>query len=103
MTEIVTSGSTSGEGRRSDGLLGESDDERRRLFQAPPVLHTTAPLLDSTARPVIVRNRREISSGITASANSIRRCAAASASTSTIQLLEISCTKSVDNPFESMV
>jgi hypothetical protein len=51
MTEMVTSGSMSGEGKRSDGLLGESDHERRRLFQAPPVLHATAPLLDSTITP----------------------------------------------------
>src|SRR6266581_133635 len=48
MTEMVTSGSMSGERKRSDGLLGESDHERRRLHQAPPVLHATALLLDST-------------------------------------------------------
>ena len=48
MTEMVTSGSMSGERKRSDGLLGESDHERRRLRQAPPVLHATALLLDST-------------------------------------------------------
>ena len=48
MTEMVTSGSMSGERKRSDGLLGESDHERRRSHQAPPVLHTTASLLDST-------------------------------------------------------
>jgi hypothetical protein len=48
MTEMVTSGSMSGEGKRSDGLLGEGDDESRRLLQAPPVLHVTAPLPDST-------------------------------------------------------
>ena len=48
MTEMVTSGSMSGERKRSDGLLGESDYERRRLRQAPPVLHATASLLDST-------------------------------------------------------
>ncbi len=48
MTEMVTSGSMSGEEQRSDGLLGESDHERRRLLQAPPVLHATALLLDST-------------------------------------------------------
>jgi hypothetical protein len=48
MTEMVTSGSMSGEGKRSDGLLRESDHERRRLRQAPPVLHATALLLDST-------------------------------------------------------
>ncbi len=48
MTEMVTSGSMSGERKRSDGLLGESDHERRRSHQAPPVLHATAPLLDST-------------------------------------------------------
>ena len=42
MTEMVTSGSMSGARKRSDGLLGESDHERRRLRQAPPVLHATA-------------------------------------------------------------
>src|SRR2546422_11645610 len=42
MTEMVTSGSMSGEMKRSDGLLGERDHERRRLPQAPPVLHATA-------------------------------------------------------------
>ena len=50
MTEMVTSGSMSGEGKRGDGLLGESDHERRRSLSAPPALYTTAPLLDSTAR-----------------------------------------------------
>jgi hypothetical protein len=58
MTEMVTSGSMSGEGKRSDGLLGESDHERRRLFQAPPVLHVTAPLLDSTISPAVSADRR---------------------------------------------
>ena len=48
MTEMVTSGSMSGEEKRSDGLLGESGNERRRSHQAPPVLHATALLLDST-------------------------------------------------------
>jgi hypothetical protein len=48
MTEMVTSGSMSGEGKRSDGLLGESDNERRRLHSAPPVLYATALLFDST-------------------------------------------------------
>jgi hypothetical protein len=48
MTEMVTSGSMSGEGKRSDGLLGESDYERRHSFQAPPALHATALFLDST-------------------------------------------------------
>jgi hypothetical protein len=38
----------SGEGKRSDGLLGESGTERRRSGLAPPALHATAPLLDST-------------------------------------------------------
>src|SRR5258708_1370602 len=52
MTEIVTSGSMSGEGKRSDGLLGESDNERRRSHLAPPVLYVTALLLDST-EPII--------------------------------------------------
>jgi hypothetical protein len=48
MTAMVTSGSMSGEGKRSDGLLGESDNERRRSRLAPPALYATAPLLDST-------------------------------------------------------
>ena len=38
----------SGKERRSDGLLGERGNERRRAPQAPPVLHATALLLDST-------------------------------------------------------
>src|SRR6266545_2534891 len=54
MTEMVTSGSMSGERKRSDGLLGESDHERRRLRQAPPVLHVTALLLDSTSNQSMV-------------------------------------------------
>jgi Transposase DDE domain len=54
MTEMVTSGSMSGERKRSDGLLGECDSERRRLRQAPPVLHATASLLDSTSNQVLV-------------------------------------------------
>jgi hypothetical protein len=45
---VQTAGRLSGERKRSDGLLGESDHERRRSHQAPPVLHATAPLLDST-------------------------------------------------------
>lgn len=48
MTEMVTSSSMSGKGKRSDGLLGESGDERRRSCLAPPALHAPAPLLDST-------------------------------------------------------
>jgi len=48
MTEMVTSSSMSGEGKRSDGLLGESGNERRRSSWAPPALYATAPLLDST-------------------------------------------------------
>ena len=50
MTEMVTSGSMSGEGKRSDGLLGESDTERRRSHSAPPALYVTALLFDSTDR-----------------------------------------------------
>ncbi len=50
MTQMVTSGSMSGEEKRSDGLLGESGNERRRSFLAPPDLHATALLLDSTHR-----------------------------------------------------
>ena len=38
----------SGEGKRSDGLLGESGNERRRSHLAPPVLYATALLFDST-------------------------------------------------------
>jgi hypothetical protein len=53
MTEMVTSGSMSGEGKRSDGLLGESGNERRRSQEAPPALHATAPLLDSTLLPTL--------------------------------------------------
>jgi hypothetical protein len=49
MTEMVTSGSMSGDEKRSDGLLGESDNERRRSQSAPPVLHATALVLDSTS------------------------------------------------------
>src|SRR5262245_61755815 len=54
MTEVVTSGSMSGERKRSDGPFGESGLERRRSRSAPPVLHATAPFLDSTtvSRPV---------------------------------------------------
>jgi hypothetical protein len=48
MTEMVTSGSMSGEGRRSNGLLGERDYERRRSLQAPPALFATAPFFNST-------------------------------------------------------
>ena len=48
MTEMVTSGSMSGDEKRGDGLLGESDNERRRSQQAPPVLYATALLFDST-------------------------------------------------------
>src|SRR5262245_32218266 len=51
MIEMVTSGSMSGERKRSDGLLGESGHERRRSHSAPPVLHATAPFLDSTTKP----------------------------------------------------
>jgi hypothetical protein len=48
MTETVTSGSMSGAEKRSDGLLGESDYERRRSLSAPPGLYATALRLDST-------------------------------------------------------
>jgi hypothetical protein len=54
MTEMVTSGSMSGERKRSDGLLGERDHERRRVLQAPPVLHATALLLDSTSNQTMM-------------------------------------------------
>jgi hypothetical protein len=55
MTEMVMSGSMSGEGKRSDGLLGESGHERRHLHQAPPVLYATAPFLDSTISSTVSR------------------------------------------------
>jgi hypothetical protein len=48
MTEMVTSGSMSGEGKRSDGLLGEGRHESWHSLQAPPALHATALFLDST-------------------------------------------------------
>jgi len=48
MTEMVTSGSMSGDGRRSDGPLGERGCESRRALQAPPALYATAPCFDST-------------------------------------------------------
>jgi hypothetical protein len=51
MTEMVTSGSMSGDARRSDGRLGESGHESRRSQQAPPVLYATARVLDSTSDP----------------------------------------------------
>ncbi len=38
----------SGEEKRSDGLLGERGNERRRAYLAPPALYATALLLDST-------------------------------------------------------
>ena len=53
MTEMVTSGSMSGERKRSDGPLGESGHERRRSHSAPPVLHATAPFLDSTTVGIV--------------------------------------------------
>ena len=48
MTQMVTSGSMSGEKKRSDGLLGESGNERRRSFlrrraQTPPRFSSTLP------------------------------------------------------------
>jgi len=48
MRETCTSGSMSGEEKRSDGPLGERGHERRRAQLAPPVLYATALLLDST-------------------------------------------------------
>src|SRR5262245_24437566 len=57
MTEMVTSGSMSGERKRSDGPFGESGLERRRSRSAPPVLHATAPFLDSTTKRMFVCDR----------------------------------------------
>jgi transposase InsO family protein len=48
--ESCTPSSMSGKESRSDGLLGERGNERRRAPQAPPVLHATALLLDSTRK-----------------------------------------------------
>jgi hypothetical protein len=58
MTEMVTSGSMSGEGKRSDGLLGESDPERCCSHSAPPALHATALLFDSTSSASCADNGR---------------------------------------------
>ncbi len=54
MREIRTSGSMSGAEKRSDGLLGESDNERRRSHQAPPALYVTVLFLDSTTYPPLI-------------------------------------------------
>jgi hypothetical protein len=55
--EIRTPSSMSGKERRSDGLLGERGNERRCAPQAPPVLHATALLLDSTPQVAAVLRR----------------------------------------------
>src|SRR2546425_10233839 len=60
MTEMVTSGSMSGEEKRCDGLLGESDNERRRSQEAPPVLYATALVLDSTSRVSSLVSKRHL-------------------------------------------
>src|SRR5262245_36514484 len=61
-SEICTPSSMSGKEKRSDGLFGERGNERRCAPQAPPVLHATALLLDSTPhgsrRPDGGRGRR---------------------------------------------
>jgi hypothetical protein len=57
LTEMVTSGSMSGEGKRTDGLLGESDTERRRSYLAPPVLYATALVFDSTDHSLSIATR----------------------------------------------
>ena len=54
MREICTPSSMSGKERRSDGPLGERGNERRCAPQAPPVLHATALLLDSTLQEQFV-------------------------------------------------
>ena len=61
MTEMVTSGSMSGERKRSDGLLGESGNERRRSQLAPPALDTAAP--PSTLQRLVGTIRRECLQG----------------------------------------
>jgi hypothetical protein len=60
----------SGKERRSDGLLGERGNERRRAPQAPPVLHATALLLDST--PQDIRQPTGLASSIKTSSASPR-------------------------------
>ena len=55
MREICTSGSMSGEKKRSDGPLGERGHERRCALLAPPVLYATALLLDSTTEGEVIK------------------------------------------------
>lgn len=57
MRETCTSGSMSGEEKRSDGPLGERGNERPRACSAPPVLYATALLLDSTEKGEVVETQ----------------------------------------------
>jgi hypothetical protein len=69
--EIRTPSSMSGKERRSDGLLGERGNERRRAPQAPPVLHATALLLDSTRQESFMRSQRRADVGASNVASSL--------------------------------
>jgi hypothetical protein len=62
--EIRTPGSMSGEEKRRDGLLGERGHERRRALLAPPVLHATALLLDSTHNVTRAKSWLQIVDGL---------------------------------------
>ena len=62
MTEMVTSGSMSGDEKRGDGLLGESDPERTPLAvgAAGPVRHRARPrLYQQPPRSLVTRASKD--------------------------------------------